>query len=68
MKKHILVPIALLIYLGVMAYFFYPGKTDGSVSFTQYYITIGITAVIIVALSFFLKKKAENNEKYKKDK
>ena len=65
MKRHILLPIALLIYLAGMAYFFYPGRTDGSISFTQYYITIGVTLVVIVALSFFLKKKAENKEKRK---
>ena len=67
MKKHFLLPIVLLIYLGAMAYFFYPGRTDGSIGFTQYYITIGVTLVVIVALSFFLKKKAENKEKRKGD-
>jgi LPXTG-motif cell wall-anchored protein len=55
MKRHILLPVVLLVYLAFMAYFFYPGKN--SESHTQYYLTIGITLIVIGLLAYFLKKK-----------
>ena len=64
-KKHIVWPALLLIYLIVIAYFTYPGDDNPELSYTQYYVTIGIVAVVIVALSFFLKKKEENKKKWK---
>lgn len=65
MKKYILLPIALLIYLAFIAYFSYPGRSvDGGVGYTQYYITIGVTVLIIIALSFFLRKKEQNKKKH----
>jgi len=67
MKRYILLPLALLVYLAVMAYFTYPGRNE-SLSYTQYYITIGITILILIALSFFLKKKDENRKKYNRKK
>ncbi|MDR3340261.1 MAG: hypothetical protein LBT25_09275 [Candidatus Symbiothrix sp.] len=64
MKKHITVPIALLIYLAAMAYFMHPSRHPGGESdFVRYYITIGVTIVIIIALSYFLKRKEENKKK-----
>ena len=69
MKRHIMLPVILLIYLAFMAYFTYPGKTGNEhISLTQYYATIGITLIVIIALYFFQKKKDKNKEKYKKDK
>lgn len=65
MKRYILLPIVLLAYLAIMAYFTYPGRTQGGLSYTQYYVTISVTIVIIAALSYFLKKKDKNNKKYK---
>ncbi|GHT55186.1 hypothetical protein FACS1894145_8310 [Bacteroidia bacterium] len=65
MRRYILLPVVLLIYLAAMAYFTYPGRTQGGLSYTQYYITLGVTIVIIAALSYFLKKKDDNNKKYK---
>ncbi|MCC8145604.1 MAG: hypothetical protein LIO93_04020 [Bacteroidales bacterium] len=65
-KKHILLPLVLLFYLAFMAYYTYPGREGNeNLSITQYYITVGITVVVIVALYFFQKKKDENREKYK---
>jgi phosphotransferase system glucose/maltose/N-acetylglucosamine-specific IIC component len=67
MKRHILLPVVLLIYLAIIAYFTYPSRniSAGEISYTQYYISIGVTLVIIAALFFFLKKKAENERKRK---
>lgn len=65
-KKHIIIPAALLIYLGVMAYFTYPGTNNPELSLTQYWVTVGITLVIIIALTFFIKKKEDNKKKWDK--
>lgn len=65
-KKHIWLPLVLLVYLAFMTYYTYPGRhADEGVGYTQYYLTLGITFVLIIALSFFLKKKEENKQKYK---
>lgn len=64
LKRHIVIPLLLLIYLAVIAYFTHPSK-NSELSYTQYYVTIGITLVILIALSFFLKKKADNEKKWK---
>jgi hypothetical protein len=66
-KKHIILPLILLIYLAIMAYHTYPGHKPESegISFSRYYITLGVEFIIIVALSFFLKKKNDNKNKYK---
>ncbi|MDR0413107.1 MAG: hypothetical protein LBH61_04835 [Dysgonamonadaceae bacterium] len=66
MKRYILLPSVLFIYLACMAYFAYPGKNpEGGLSYIQYYLTIGITLVIIGLLVYFLKKKDDNRKKYK---
>ena len=62
-KKHILLPLVLLVYLAFMAYTYYPEKNP-ELSYTQYYTIIGVTIVIIIVLSFFLKKKEEHRKKY----
>ncbi|MDL2257252.1 hypothetical protein LJC06_03495 [Bacteroidales bacterium OttesenSCG-928-I14] len=66
MKKYIILPVVLLIYLGVIAYFSYPSPENGK-SFVQYYITIAISVIVCIALGYFLKKK-EEKEKANKNK
>jgi len=63
MKRYLITPLALLIYLAFIAYFTYPGRTPG-ISYTQYYISIAVTIVIIAALAFFLKKKYKNKHNH----
>ena len=63
-KKHIIIPLALFIYLIAMAIYTYPKGDNPEVSLTQYYITIGITLVLIVAASYFIKKREEHKQKY----
>ena len=67
-RRHIIIPLLLLVYLVFMAYFTYPGTDNPELSLTQYCITIGITLVVIVAAFFFIRKKEENKQKYKDDK
>jgi phosphotransferase system glucose/maltose/N-acetylglucosamine-specific IIC component len=64
MKKYVIIPVALFIYLAFMAYLTWPAKNPaGRLSYTQYYVTIGVTTVIIFILAYFLKKKEENRQK-----
>jgi hypothetical protein len=55
MKKHIALPLVLLIYLAFMAYTFYPGKNP-ELSYTQYYITVGVTLALNYCIAFFSEK------------
>lgn len=64
MKRYILLPVVLLVYLACMAYFTYPGKNpDGGLSYLQYYLTTGITLIVIGLLAYFLKKKEDGKNK-----
>ena len=69
-KRHIGVPAALLLYLIVIAVYAYPksGRLP-EVTYSQWFITIGVTLACIVALYFVLKKREkfrkENNPKRK---
>jgi len=60
--KYIWIPIVLLIYLGIMAWYTYPARNP-TLGYAQYYITIGITLVVIGGVSYFYKKKADREEK-----
>lgn len=64
MKRYILLPAVLLVYLACMAYFTYPGKNpDGALTYVQYYLTISITLIVIGLLAYFLKKKEDKKTK-----
>ncbi|MDL2223603.1 hypothetical protein LJB98_05860 [Bacteroidales bacterium OttesenSCG-928-M11] len=66
MKKHIWIPIALLIYLGVIAFFTFPDREPSSgLSYTQYYTSIAFNIILIAAVSYFIKKREENKRKRK---
>lgn len=65
-KKHIWVPIALLIYLAVIAYFTFPGQGKfAGTDYVQYSITIGVNLILIAAVSYFIKKREDNKRKRK---
>jgi hypothetical protein len=50
-----------------MAYFAYPAKNpEGGLSYVQYYLTIGVTLIIIGLLAYFLKKKEDKKNKWQK--
>jgi len=63
MKKHILIPSVLLVYLAVMSYIGYPSYASGAFSALYYFGVIGISLAIIVLLYFFIKKR----EQYRKE-
>ncbi len=57
LKRHVLVPLILLIYLAVMAYMGLPGLRSGVTPPMQYFGTLFITLGIIILLYFFMKKR-----------
>ncbi len=67
MKRHKLVPLVLLIYLIVVGVFAWPGRNP-DISYLQYGITIGVTVVCIVVLSYLLKKRDETRKKNREGK
>lgn len=58
MKRHKLVPLALLTYLVAISIYAWPGRNP-EVSYWQYGITIGVTVVCIIVLSYLMKKREE---------
>lgn len=56
-NKSIIIPIALLAYLGVMSYIGYKGYASGEFSAIRYFDVIAVSFLIIVLLFFSLKRK-----------
>ncbi len=65
LKKHIVIPGAILIYTLVIAVFtyekYYTPENKGS-----YFFVIGVNLVLAVSLYFILKKRDSLRDKYKK--
>lgn len=57
LKRHVLVPLVLLVYLAVMAYMGLEGLHSGATPPAQYFGTLVITLGIIILLYFFMKKR-----------
>lgn len=55
LKRHVVIPLLMLIYLAVMAYISRQRLADGE--YLYYFGVIGISLIIIVLLYFVLKKK-----------
>lgn len=66
-KRHILVPVLLLVYLAVMACLGIGGLRSGQTSPAQYAATIVITLAVIVALYFFLRKRDRLRDERRRD-
>ncbi|MDR3251804.1 MAG: hypothetical protein LBT42_09105 [Tannerella sp.] len=66
MKKVNLLTIALLVYLLVMSYIGWPGR-HGKDNYTEYFIVIGATVVVIFLLRFMRIKLLKMRDKRKKD-
>lgn len=56
MKRSRILPLVLLVYLVGISIYSWPGRNP-EISYLQYGLTIGITLVCIIALTFFLKKR-----------
>ena len=60
-------PVALLLYLAAMAIYAWPGRNPGnSLSYANYWATIGVTLACIIALTYFLKKRDKFRNERKK--
>lgn len=57
LDKSIIIPAALLAYLGVMAYMAWPEYKKGNFSALEYFGVIGITLVVVVVLHFIIRKR-----------
>ena len=55
LKRHVVIPLLMLVYLAVMAYISRQRLADGE--YLYYFGVIGISLAIIVLLYFVLKKK-----------
>lgn len=60
-RKSVILPVALLIYLGVISYMSYP-EYKVHQNHLEYFGTIAGTIVIIAVLFFFLRKREKMNE------
>ena len=67
MKRHIIIPAVLLIYLGVMSYIGYPQYASGNFSPLYYFGVIGLSLCIIMLLFFFIKKREQLRKERKDD-
>jgi len=56
-KRHILIPAALLIYLAVMSIMAYPDYRSSAHSSLFYFGVIGTTLLVIILLFFFIRKR-----------
>lgn len=67
MKKVNILTIALLAYLLIMSYIGWPGR-NSNLNYTEYFIVIGVSVVIIFLLRFLRIKLMKMREKHKEDK
>ncbi len=63
LKRSTVLPLALAVYLAVMAYIGYPEYASGKVSALYYFGIIAITIVILILLHFNLKRR----ERYRRE-
>ena len=61
-KRHIIIPIAIVIYTLVIAIFF-GLKSNSSDTMGAFYLIIGVNLVLAVVLYFILKKREEYRNK-----
>ena len=66
MKKINITTIALLVYLIVMSIIGWPGNNPGN-SYTEYFLMISVTLVIILLLRYLQAKRLKIRDKWKKD-
>jgi membrane protein DedA with SNARE-associated domain len=64
MKRINIITVALLVYLAVMAYIGYPGHNQ-NLDYTEYFLIIGFTIVIIFVLRYLRIRIYKSKEKNK---
>ena len=56
-NKAVVIPLALLAYLGVMCYIGYDGYASGEFSALYYFGVIAVSLLVIILLHFLLKRR-----------
>ena len=64
-KKHILFPVVLLIYVVLLGIMTYP-RYQASGNWSEYYSVIGVSLLLAVLLFFILKRKQKLRERFTK--
>jgi len=64
-KKHILFPVVLLIYVALLGIMTYP-RYHASGNWSEYYSVIGVSLLLAVLLFFILKRKQKLRERFTK--
>lgn len=62
-KKHVLFPAVLLLYIAIMAYIGYPRYSESG-NWSEYFAVIGISALLVVLLFFLLKRKQTIRDRF----
>lgn len=57
LNKSIVIPAALLVYNGALAYMAWPQYRQGKFTALEYFGVIGIALAVVVALHFTIKKR-----------
>ena len=68
MKRVNILTIALLAYLLVMSVIGWPGRNNSNISYTEYFIVIGVSIVVILLLRYLRIKLLKIRGKQKEDK
>lgn len=66
MKKVNITSLALLAYLIVMSVIGWPGGKYGQLNYTEYFMMIGVTLVVIILLRVMQIKRMKSREQWKK--
>lgn len=64
-KRHILLPLVLVLYFAGMAVIAYP-RYQASGNWREYYVTIGICLLIVLLLFFILKRRQKIRDRFSK--
>jgi hypothetical protein len=56
-NKAVVIPLALLAYLGIMSYIGYDGYDSGEFSALYYFGVIAVSLLVIILLHFSLKRR-----------
>ena len=67
MKKVNILTIVLLGYLLIMSVIGWPGRNNNSLSYTEYFIVIGVCVVVILSLRYLRIRLLKMRDKKKDD-
>ena len=66
-NKAVIIPLALLVYLGIMCYIGYDGYASGEFSDLYYFGVIAVSLIVIILLHFSLKRRERLRKEREED-